>query len=64
LVYADDVNILGGNVHSVKKKHKTVVVVIKGVDYKLNADKLCTWSCLEIRMQGEVTIYKEWQYFL
>ena len=46
LVYADDVNILGGSIHTVKENAEGLTMLIK----------LSTWSCLEIRMQDEVTI--------
>jgi len=55
LVYAD-VNILGGSVHTIKKNTGASVVVSKETGLEVNADRLNTWSCLEIRMQDEVTI--------
>ena len=33
-----------------------MIVASKGTDLELNADKLSTWSYLEIRIQDEVTI--------
>jgi len=40
LVYADDVNILGGNVHSTYiKKAEALVVASKGTGLEVNADK-------------------------
>ena len=55
LVYADDVNILGGGEHTVKKKAETLVVASKETSLEVKDDKR-TWSCLEIRMPEEVTI--------
>jgi hypothetical protein len=55
LVYADDVNILGGRVHTVKKNAKALVVASKEIGLQM-LTKLSTWSCLEIRMQKEVTV--------
>jgi len=39
LVYVDNVNILGGNVHTVKKNTKALVVVVKENGLEVNADK-------------------------
>ena len=39
LVYADDVNILGGNVHTVKKNAEALVVDSKETGLEVNADK-------------------------
>ena len=54
-VYAD-VNILGGSVHTVKENAEALIVASKEIGLEVNADKLSSWSCLEIRMQDEVTI--------
>jgi len=39
LVYAGDVNILGGSVHSVKKNAEALVVASKETELEVNADK-------------------------
>jgi hypothetical protein len=39
LVYAKDINILGGNVHGVKKKADALEVVTKGIGLEVNDDK-------------------------
>ena len=39
LVYADDVNILGGSVHTVKKTAETLVVASKENGLEVSADK-------------------------
>ena len=39
LVYADDVNILGGSVHTVKKNTESLVVANKENGLGVNADK-------------------------
>jgi len=39
LIYADDVNILGGNLHTVKKSIEALVVVSKDTGQEVNADK-------------------------
>jgi len=56
LVYVDDVNILGGNVHTMKKNAEMLVVATMETGLEVNADKINTWSYLEIRMQDEVTV--------
>jgi hypothetical protein len=56
LVYADNVNILGGRVHTIQKNVEALVVSGKDFGLEVNADKLSTWSCLEIRMQDEFTV--------
>jgi hypothetical protein len=39
LVYADDVNILGGSVHAIKKNTEALVVAIKEIGLEVNAEK-------------------------
>ena len=39
LVYADDVNILGGRVHTIKKNTEPLVVVSKKTGLEVNAEK-------------------------
>jgi len=39
LAYADDVNILGGNVHTVKENAEALVVANKDIGLQVNADK-------------------------
>jgi hypothetical protein len=39
LVYADDVNILGGNVHTMKKSAEALVVASKKTGLEVNTDK-------------------------
>ena len=39
LAYADDVNILGGSVHTVKKNAETLVAATKEIGLEINADK-------------------------
>jgi hypothetical protein len=39
LVYADDVNILGGSVHAIKKNTQTLVVASKEICLEVNAEK-------------------------
>jgi hypothetical protein len=53
LVYADEVHILGGNIHTIKKNTEALVVASKEIGLEVHIDK--TWSCLKIRMQDDVT---------
>jgi hypothetical protein len=39
VVYADDVNILGGSIHAIKKNTKTLVVASKEVGLEISAEK-------------------------
>ena len=39
LVYADDVNILGGSVHTVKRNAEALVAATKEIGLEVNADK-------------------------
>ena len=39
LVYADDVNILGGSVHTVKENAEALVVANREIGLEVNADK-------------------------
>ena len=39
LAYADDVNILGGNIHTVKEKAKALIVASKEIGLEVNAYK-------------------------
>ena len=39
LVYADDVNIMGGSVHTVKENAGALIVASKEIGIEVNADK-------------------------
>ena len=49
LAYADDVNILGGSVHTVKGNAEALVVAAKEIGLEVNADKtkyiVMSWEC-------------------
>jgi len=38
LIYADDINILGGSVHTVKENEKGLIVASKEMGLEVNAD--------------------------
>ena len=40
LVYADDVNVLGGSVHIIKENAEALVVASKEIGLEINADKV------------------------
>jgi len=56
LVYANEVNILGRNVQTAKENAEALTVASKEVGIEVNADKISTWPCIEIRMQDKVTV--------
>jgi hypothetical protein len=56
LVFADDVNILGRRVHTINANAEALMVASKETGLEVNAEKLSTWSGLEISLQDEITI--------
>jgi hypothetical protein len=58
LFYADDVNILGGSVRTKKRSIETLIVASKETGLEEMPTRLNTWSCPEIRMQGDVTVLR------
>jgi hypothetical protein len=56
LVYADDVNILGGSGQKKQKNAEALTAASKENRLEVIADKLSTWSCFEIRTQDEITV--------
>ena len=43
LVYADDFNILGGSVHTIRETAEALIVASKGIGLEVNADKTSSW---------------------
>jgi len=56
LLYANYVNILGNSVHTIKENAEVLLIGRKKNGLEVNAEKISALSCLEIRMQDEVTI--------
>jgi len=56
LVYADDVNMLGGSVHTIKKNSDALVVACQEIGLEVNAHKTKYMAMSLIKMQDEVTI--------
>jgi len=55
LVCVDDVNILGRSIRAIKKNTQALLVATKETGPEVI---LSTWSCLKIRMQDKVTIFR------
>ena len=54
--YADDVNILGGSVHIVKKNAESLVAVTKEIGLEVNADKTKYMIMSRDQNAGQVTV--------
>jgi hypothetical protein len=55
LVCADDLNILGRSMHTIKEKTEALVVACKEIGQDINVRRLSTWSSLKVRIQGKIT---------
>ena len=55
-VYADNVNMVGGSVHTIKENVEALIVATKEIGLEVNADESKYMVMLENRMQGEVII--------
>jgi hypothetical protein len=55
LAYADDVNVLGGSILTLKENAEALVAATREIGLEVLI-KLSTWTCLEIRMQDEFTV--------
>jgi hypothetical protein len=56
LVYADDVNILGGSIHAIKTKAEALVVTTYELGLDVNTEETKLWSCLMDVLRDKVTI--------
>jgi hypothetical protein len=56
LVFADDVDLLGNNVGTLKKTPETLNDASKEVGLEINAEKISICFCLVTRMQGKVML--------
>jgi hypothetical protein len=54
LVYADDVNLLGDNIDTIKKNMETLIDASKEVGLEVNTEKLSICCCLVTRMKGKI----------
>jgi hypothetical protein len=55
LVYADDVNILGGSIHSIKKNAEDLVIASKEIGLEVNAEKTKYMVMSRNRNVGKIT---------
>jgi hypothetical protein len=57
LVYADDVNLLGDNIDTIKKNAQNLIDASKEIGLEVNTEKnkyMSTCCCLVTKMQGTV----------
>jgi len=54
LAYADDVNILGGSVHTVKKIAETLVAATKEIGLEVNAHKTKNMTMFQDQNAGRI----------
>jgi len=55
LAYADDINILGRSIYTLKENTEALVAATREIRRVVRI-KLSTCSCLEIRMQEEIAV--------
>ena len=56
LAYADDVNILGGGVHTLKENAEALVAATREIGLEVSADKTKYMVVSRDRMQDEITV--------
>jgi hypothetical protein len=54
LVYADDANLLGDNIDTIKKYTETLIDTSKEVGLEVNTQKISICCCVVTRMQGKI----------
>jgi hypothetical protein len=54
LVYADDVNILGGSIRTIRKNREALIIASKEIGLEVNVEKTKYMACLEVRMQDKM----------
>jgi preprotein translocase subunit YajC len=54
--YADDVNILGGSIHTVRKTAEALVIASKETGLEVNAEKTKYMTCLVTSIQDKITV--------
>jgi len=54
-VYADNINMLGRSIHTIKENTDPVVVPSKGTGLEVNAENTKYITCLETSMQDKIT---------
>ena len=56
LVYADDINILGGSIHTIRKNIEALVIASKETGLEVKAEKTKYMTCLETSIQNKITV--------
>jgi hypothetical protein len=56
LVYADDVNLLGDSVNTIKENSETLSEASRDIGLEINAEKTKVYECLVIRIQDRTRI--------
>jgi hypothetical protein len=55
VVYADDVTVLDGSIHTIKNKQKLPQLLVRRLVWKYVLSKLSIWSCLKTSAQDKIT---------
>jgi hypothetical protein len=58
LVYADDVNILGGSMHTARKNTEALVLASKEVGLEVNSEKTTYMVMSQDQMQDKMGTYR------
>jgi hypothetical protein len=62
LVYADDVNLLGDNIDTIKRDTQNLIDASKEIGLEVNIDKTSICCCFITKMQGKIMtdVLKTW----